>query len=319
MLGVTLQPARAADHVDLPRTADGTEITRPDASITDFYSFVAGNRLVMIMNVNPFLAPEVTTYKFPTDVSYKFNIDMNSGVNIGADTASREFGGVVVNPAGISEDVVIEVTFGPTNTPVVNASCENPATCSRVRSGLRVFAGLRAESFIFAPFVRNNVGSIVIELPISAVVESQSKLLLWATTTVDTPAGVYTEFGGRALRSQFPPFVGLNALHPNQHVAAGFVRPDVMILDVTRPAAFPNGRALSDDVVDIAARFTLLPTDRDAANLEVQACNPGGDFFPCPVSPPATADDVRILGRFPYLGRPYTPDECATLPRGDID
>ena len=134
-------------------------------------------------------------------------------------------------------------------------------------------------------------------------------MLLWATTTVDIPAGKFVELGGRALRSQFPPFVGLNALHPSQHVAAGFVRPDVMILDVSKPTSFPNGRNLSDDVVDEVATFTSLTTDKAAADAEVANCAAGGSAFPCPVPASATADDVRILGRFPYLGRPYTPAE----------
>src|SRR5688572_22948780 len=144
VLGVAAQSARAADHVDLPRDAGGTEIARPDASITDFYSFVAGNKLVLVMNVNPFLAPEVTSYKFPTDVSYKFNIDVNSRVNVGTSTAAKEFGGIIVNPAGISEDVVIEVRFTSANTPVVSVDCNNAPRCLTIRPGVRVFAGLRA-------------------------------------------------------------------------------------------------------------------------------------------------------------------------------
>src|SRR5262245_13969663 len=247
--------ASAADHMDMPTSVGGGVLARPEAQITDFYSFIAGTKLVLVMNVNPFLDPEVQTYKFPTDVTYKFNVDLNSAVTVGTDVTSKEFGGVIANPAGISEDLVFQVTFDANNKPKLRVTGSDSARCDLIRLRTRVFTGLRAETFIFAPFVRNNVGSIILEVPAIAVVQRQSKLLLWATTTLDLPGGPFTELGGRALRSQFGPFTGLNALHPSQHVAAGFVRPDVVILDTSKHTIFPNGRALADDVVDIAATF----------------------------------------------------------------
>jgi hypothetical protein len=298
--------ANAADHVDLPKSVTGAEQQRPDAAITDFYAFVSGRKLVMIMNVNPFLDPAVTTYRFPTDVKYRFNLDVNSPVTIGNDVGTREFGGNVTRPASISEDVVIEVTFDKSNRPLMNVSGGDTARADSLRPSVRLFTGLRAESFIFAPFVRNNVASIVLEVPLLSTLATQNRLVLWATTTLNLPSGKFTELGGRALRSQFPPFVGLNALHPSQHGAAGFGRPDVMILDLNKPTSFPNGRNPSDDVVDEVATFTSLPTDAVAAGLEVTNCSPGGSDFPCPVKPSADAGDVRILGSFPYMGRPYT-------------
>src|SRR5262245_64706085 len=83
--------AGAADHMDLPLSVGGGVAARPDAQITDFYSFVAGNKLVFVMNVNPFLDPGVQVYKFPTDVKYRFNVDLNSAITVGNDVVSREF------------------------------------------------------------------------------------------------------------------------------------------------------------------------------------------------------------------------------------
>lgn len=318
VLSLAVGIASAADHIDLPSSAGGGQLSnRPDAQITDFYSFVAGSKLVLVLNVNPNLDPEVQSYKFPTDVSYKVNVDLDSAVSVGADVASKEFGGDIVNPGGISEDVVFEVTFDARNKPKLRVTGANVSRCDLIRLKTRLFTGLRAETFIFAPFVRNNVGSIVMEVPVAAVVQRQSKLLLWATTTVTLPEGMFTELGARALRSQFPPFAGLNALHPSQHVAAGFARPDVVIMDVSKHTVFPNGRALADDVVDVVATFTSLPTDPGTAAAEATLCAQGGPFFPCPVPVSATADDIRILGRFPYLGRPYTPAERTQT--SDID
>jgi hypothetical protein len=307
--GLAAGSAGAADHIDLPRSVTGNTLARPDASITDFFAFVSGRNLVLILDVNPNLDPAVQTYRFPTDVSYRINLDTDSPVTIGTDVVSREFGGVIPQPGLISEDVVFEVKFDSRNRPQLSVTGANRSRCDSIRPRVRMFTGLRAEAFIFAPAVRNNVGSIVLEVPLSAVIENQKKLLLWATTTVDTPAGQFVELGARALRSQFPPNAGLNALHPSQHGAAGLGRPDVMILDVTKPTSFPNGRHPSDDVVDEVATFTLLPTDRNAATGEIAQCAVGGPAFPCPVPPSATADDIRLLGRFPYLGRPYTPSE----------
>jgi len=316
--GLAAGPAGAADHIDLPRSVTGAVLTRPDASITDFFAFVNGRKLVLILDINPNLDPAVQTYQFPTDVSYKINLDLNSPVTIGSDVVSKEFGGVIPKPELISEDVVFEVKFDSRNRPQLSVTGSNASRCEAIRPRVRMFTGLRAEAFIFAPAVRNNIGSIVMEMPLSAVLQNQKQLLLWATTTVDLPSGLFTELGARALRSQFPPNAGLNALHPSQHVAAGLGRPDVMILDVGKPTSFPNGRLPSDDVVDEVATFTLLPTDRNAANGEVAQCSPGGAAFPCPVPASATADDIRLLGRFPYLGRPYTLSERSTA-SGGID
>jgi hypothetical protein len=311
--------ANAADHLDLPRTASGAELARADVSITDFYAFVSSNKFVMVMNVSPFLDPQVTSFRFPTDVSYKFSIDQNSAVTMGNDVSTREFGGVINNPARISEDVVFEVKFDARNNPRLNVTGSDRAYCDGIRSNVRLFTGLRAETFIFAPLVRNNVGSIVLEVPLSQVVRRQSKLLAWASTTVTTPAGVFSEFAGRALRSQFAPSLLVNALHPSEHVAAGLPRPDVLIIDVNKPTAFPNGRALSDDVIDIVGAFTSLPSDPGNPAAEIALCAPNGASFPCPVAVSATADDVRILGRFPYLGRPYTLEERTSLMSGNLD
>jgi len=292
-------PVHAADHVDLPQNGPGGDtVDRPDASITDFWTFVTADKLVMVLGVNPFLPKNVMSYTFPTDVKYRFNIDNHSAVTIDDSVIAQEFGGVIASPKDIKEDIVFEVTFDGSAAPKLNVT---GASSKHVR----VFAGLRAEAFIFAPFARNNIAGIVIEAPLSSIVASKSELILWATASVTTPEGTFTELGGRALRSQFDPFLDLNALHPSKHESNGFVPADVVILDTDKATAFPNGRALADDVVDIAANFQSLPTDGGAAGLEFDLCAPGGGFFPCPVQPSATADDVRIKGNFPYLGAPW--------------
>lgn len=63
--------------------------------------------------------------------------------------------------------------------------------------------------------------------------------------------GKQQEIAGRALRSMFPEQDFLNFLHPKDHGD----RPEVVIYDTEKPAAYPNGRALEDDVVDLACHF----------------------------------------------------------------
>jgi hypothetical protein len=59
--------------------------------------------------------------------------------------------------------------------------------------------------------------------------------------------------------------------------------PDVMIYDLSKPAAFPNGRALTDDVVDLVGDPRLLAND----------------------SPFPSENDLPFLATFPYLAAPH--------------
>jgi hypothetical protein len=56
-----------------------------------------------------------------------------------------------------------------------------------------------------------------------------------------------------------------------------------MIYDTARPAAYPNGRALVDDVVDLVGDQRVLAND-----------------FPFP-----SANDLPFLNTFPYLAPPH--------------
>jgi hypothetical protein len=49
-LGLAVGTAMAADHIDFPRSVGGGEQMRPDAQISDFYIFVSGNKLVMVID-----------------------------------------------------------------------------------------------------------------------------------------------------------------------------------------------------------------------------------------------------------------------------
>lgn len=97
--------------------------------------------------------------------------------------------------------------------------------------------------------------------------------------------GPVGDLGGRSLRSQLTENLALNDFSPAEHFTVLGVRPDVVIFDTTRPAGFPNGRALDDDVVDLVGDARILATD----------------------APFPSANDRSFLAVFPYLAEPHAP------------
>ena len=79
--------------------------------------------------------------------------------------------------------------------------------------------------------------------------------------------------------------------------AAPIVIPDVLTLDLTQPSAFPNGRRLTDPVMDITLAVILL--DLNANNQTASL------FANLPLNPPA--NDVAFSNAAPYLAAPHTP------------
>ncbi|MEX0785167.1 MAG: DUF4331 family protein [Dehalococcoidia bacterium] len=81
---------------------------------------------------------------------------------------------------------------------------------------------------------------------------------------------------------------------------AGAVIPDVVTIDFSQPVGFPNGRTLTDDVIDAALGLVL---------------NRGGAAG---VSDGVDANDVALGTSFPYLADPHQaagePDEPVTQP-----
>jgi hypothetical protein len=291
-LSPQLLPAQASDHTDTPLHID---TGRDDARITDFWSFVQQGRLVMIMGINPFLPAEVREYVFPTDVTYSFFIDRDSNVSFNNPAVNAAFGGTVDNPIRIREDISFKVTFDRWNRPRVEIGGCPPSDSDRMRANMRVFTGLRAEAFIFAPFVNNNIGAIVIDIPLNDIKKDDNDtLLLWTTSSVDDFAGPFQELAGRTLYSQFDEKLPLNFIHPSQHRAALGLNPDLIILNTRETSRFPNGRRLQDDIVDKVANLPAPFNDARAFDLEFDLAG----FH-------ATLNDIAPLpGAFPYLANP---------------
>jgi len=270
--------ASAADHGDTPLL---TRLGRSDAKLTDLHAFVHDGALVLALSTNPAVPTSAVSYTFPSDLELSLLIDAHSQVSFGDPEATAVYGGTVVDPAGISADVVARIRFKRNGKPKLDID----GFSGRYKAGLQLFAGLRDDPFIRGPREGRNVGSIVIELSLAGILREQSTILVWAVSKVEGINGPFQDMAGRALRSMFTENDLMNTTPPSQHFAAMGVAPDVIILDTARPTMFPNGRALTDDVVDLVGDPRITSTD----------------------SPFPTVNDRPFLDAFPYLAAPHPP------------
>jgi len=266
---------RGADHGDSPLLVG---LARHDARITDLLVFTAGDNLVLALCTNPAIPPGMTTYRFAEDLTLRFHIDTDSPVSFADPQAVREFGGTLLDPARISEDIGLEFTFDADG----RARLDLRGLPHRDVAAIRVFTGLRDDPFIRGPRIGRNVAAVVVEMPLSLVLGAQSTILVWATTKVPEVRGPISEHAGRALLSMFPAQDLLNTTSPPNHFRQFGERPDVVIFDTSLPAGFPNGRAPQDDVVDLTNIESMMSSD----------------------SPWPSANDVPMPAEFPWLAPP---------------
>jgi hypothetical protein len=268
---------QASDHSDVPLSPTG--MPRQDANLTDLHAFVVGPNLVLALSMNPAIPPSATSYVFPTDVTFEINLDVDSPVSP-ADPTGLD-GGTVLDPGRIGEDVTFRIRF----------RADGSARIQKVVRGVErsdpeivsFFAGLRDDPFIRGPRIGRNVAAIVLEVPLSSVVRAQPTLLIWATSKVEDFDGPSSDLAGRSLKSMFGENSLMNAMHPRQHARKTGKTPDVIIFNTSFPAAFPNGRALTDDVVNLVGDNRVLSND----------------------APFPAANDVPFLTAFPYLAPPH--------------
>jgi hypothetical protein len=279
----------AADHGDAPVIMT---VPRQDLNLTDLHAFTNGDRLVISLCSNAGIPTSATSYRFPSDVTFQINIDVNAKISDVDPTGLM--GGTVLDPSAIREDLVYKIDFSPSGAPRI-IECRllprgwfNRDITRSAMSGhgpVNFWAGLRDDPFIRGPRQGRNVGAMVLEILRHRLWTSRAHLLIWGTSTTMTASGPVSDLAGRALRSMFGENQWMNPLHPSQHQATMGVPPDVLIYDLKKPAAFPNGRALTDDVVDIVNDPRVLMND-----------------MPFP-----TANDVPFLTSFPYLAEPHAP------------
>lgn len=138
-----LPEAGAADHDDTPLLK---QVGRHNARITDLHAFVSRDRLVVSVATNATIPASLAHYLFPDDLTLRILIDNNSRVSFADPVAVAEFGGTVVQPSEIEEDVVLEITF-PLGAPRLRTR----GLPGRATRAVRLFAGLRDDPFIRGP------------------------------------------------------------------------------------------------------------------------------------------------------------------------
>jgi hypothetical protein len=277
-------PATAADHGDTPLLI---QIGRHDARLTDLHVFTNGDNLVLSLATNPAIPVGVTSYTFPSDLTLRISVDRHSRVSFDDVDAVRLFGGTIDHPQGVRADLEFTITFDESGAPSWSAR----GLARRARERVQFFAGLRDDPFINGLRNGRNVAAVVFELPLADVFgpddDGRSTILVWAKSDVPNVDGHDDEHAGRNLRSQVAGNEDLNGMSPSDHWMKMGVVPDVVIFDTSRPAGFPNGRLLSDDII------TMLGNDGDPA------------VFSNPVAEAPTANDKAFLANFPYLAAPH--------------
>lgn len=277
-------PSTAADHGDTPLLI---QLGRHDARLTDLHVFTNGDNLVLSLATNPAIPVGLASYTFPSDLTLRISIDRHSRVSFDDLEAVRLFGGTVEKPEGVRPDLEFTITFDESGEPSLGAR----GLSRRARERVQLFAGLRDDPFINGLRSGRNVGAIVLELPLEDVVGAddggRSTILVWAKSDVPNVDGRDDEHAGRNLRSQVAGNDDLNGMAPSDHWMKMGVAPDVVIFDTSRPAGFPNGRLLTDDII------TMLGNDGDPA------------VFSNPVAEAPTANDKSFLASFPYLAAPH--------------
>ena len=200
------------------------------------------------------------------------------------------YGGTLVRPTAIRERMVFQVTFDKAGQPRLDV-----AGLPRNAAGqIKLFAGLRDDPFIRKPRKGRNVAAVVLEVPLYLLFRGSPTFLIWATSQIPEVAGPMAEHGGRALMSQFLPNMDMNTMAPAQHMMLMNKVPDViiynLILDVVFGETFPNGRDLTDDVVDLVPDIPI-----------------NGGVLPGEGPEYPSENDVPFLDDFPYLAEPHLP------------
>ena len=271
--------AAASDHSDSPQGPAGSRV---DANLSDLHVFAVGQNLVLSMCTNTAIPPSATSYVFPSDVTFAFHLDVTSEVD---PQDPGGYGGTILDPEHLRDDVTFRVRFRSDGS--VDLRRFRRGTAARDPQIVNFFAGLRDDPFIRGPRTGRNSACIVVETPLASILRGQSTVLVWATSNVEDFDGPFQDLVGEPLRAMFPEQTPLNSMPMSQHMKRMGVMPAPMIFDTARAAAFPNGRALADDVVDLMCSL--------AGECRVFASE----------NPSPTANDVPFLDTFPYLAPPH--------------
>lgn len=290
LFGLALMSACMVGSVKGSDHADPIFNLRQESAITDLYLFPneAEDKLIGILAIRRDLSPtrrvDIEPYRF------QVHFDFDSAVVFDDEGMNRRYGGRIVKPKGIATQASITFRFNNDseladmqtdgrfgNIPVrrLDKQLKHYETddIGGNQKLLYVRSGRFDDPFIFPGFFGSNVIAVVFAIPMQEDYQTGS-ILAWATSD---KRGKQIDHVGQALRSMLPRNDHINTLPPSEHVAAmhryhddpnlieqslqnlagplfqpkSFDEvPDVLILTMSREKGFPNGRWLTDDVVE---------------------------------------------------------------------
>jgi len=304
-------PMLASDHAD-PMTPPLRILGKgppPEAIITDLFAYPDGEDLIVIFNVVRGLS---TAPPYPNLPKYEYQIyfDLHTKVTEDDPADLHRYNGTIANPADLRPDVTIQLQLNPDTTVK-----KQQYTGLRNPDRIRLYTGVRDDPFIFPRFFGTNVVAMVMAIPFSSFPDEQQDFILWGISKT-VRGNRQIDHVGRSLRTMLPRFDFINKIPPAEHVnairerqsAGGFTRflmraampvfairaydfqPDVMIYTRRRPAGFPNGRLLTDDVADLTCR------NGDCLLWELSF----SQKWPRP-----SKNDKEFLEEWPYLAEPW--------------
>jgi hypothetical protein len=257
------------------------------------------------------------------DVAYHVLFETTSGVD-GRVTVYRASGVEARSTGRVGEAIIVRAeVHADGSADVVEANGCRFLAGLRSDPHFKDIKGFR-NNFQFTgddPVARRNVFGIALEVPTEAL--GGATLRLWARAMVAVDGALkpvdlagrpginnmfnilpeddrddrdeFNETSPREQRSRFSArfvarLTGLGYPLPEAEALAATLLPDVLEYRPSEPAAFPNGRTLTDDTADWT--LELLTRGRLTSDL---------------VGP-----HIDLLPTFPYLGRPHPPDEALT-------
>jgi hypothetical protein len=305
--------ALASDH------ADPTDLTDPNANITDLFFYPKGDQYILIFNIRRSLtAPQ------PYDLGpyeYHVNFDLTTPVTFDSAEDRTRYGGTVAAPEKLHPAAAIAIRLN-NDVTLKSISFNGLKNTDKIRT----YTGVRDDPFIFPRFFKVNIIAMVMSIPKDAFPVGQHDFMLWGTANKD---GTEIDHVGRSIRTQLPRFGIINTSPPSEHVKIlmenketrdklyNFFKgnrewyskavadlfqptfqlrkydlaPDVMIYTDRFPVGYPNGRVLTDDVVAQTCAFG------DCLLQEISYIEGGW--------PRATTNDKPFLDDWPYLAEPW--------------
>ena len=223
--------ALASDH------ADPTDLTDPNANITDLFFFPKGDQYILIFNVRRAL-----TASQPYDLApyeYRVNFDLTTPTTFDSAEDRARYGGTITTPDRLHPDATITVRLN-NDTTLKSITVNGLKNTEKIRT----YTGVRDDPFIFPRFFKVNVIAMVMSLPKDAFPVGQHDFMLWGTASKD---GAELDHVGRSIRTQLPRFGIINTTPPGDqlktpHGEQGKSRQTLQLLQGKQGVVLEGGR-----------------------------------------------------------------------------